>query len=324
MSALALPPFPEAPLDVAVSACLLGQEVRYDGGHKRSSLPHEKLGGLFAYRPICPEVAIGLGVPREPIHLVGELGAPRAVGREDPSRDVTEALRAYAAAEVPALAGVHGYIFMKGSPSCGLYRVKVHRKADALPVPAARGIFAAAITHALPDLPVEECGRLNDPVLRENFVTRTFVHAHWRRLCEAGITAKRLIAFHTTYKYLVMAHAVTSYQRLGCLLADLSGDVSTIAKRYFSDLMASLAQPASRGGHANVLSHLQGFVKRDIPSTARRELADLIESYRRGQVPLLAPLTLLKHHLGEHEAAYALNQLYLQPHPAQAGLRREL
>jgi uncharacterized protein YbgA (DUF1722 family) len=192
------------------------------------------------------------------------------------------------------------------------------------PDPKGRGIYAAEISRQRPDLPMEENGRLFDPVLRENFVTRTFVHAHWRALLEEGVSAKALIAFHSAYKYLQMAHSISGYQRLGRLLSDLSTDVEQLAARYFSQLMQALAIPASRGGHANVLSHLQGYVKTQLSSSSRNELADLIESYRRGEVPLMAPLALLKHHLGEHEATYAWNQMYLRPHPASAGLRRDL
>jgi uncharacterized protein YbgA (DUF1722 family)/uncharacterized protein YbbK (DUF523 family) len=316
-----LPPFPEPPLTVAVSECLIGGEVRYDGGHKRSSLPHDRLEGLFSFRPICPEVGIGLGVPRDVIRLVGPVQAPRA---QSAAEDATDRLASYAREQLPVLDDVDGYVFMKGSPSCGLFRVKVYANASAAPSYDGRGIYAGEIVRARPELPVEESGRLFDAVLRENFVTRTFVHAHWRKLRDAGVTAKRLIAFHSAYKFLVMAHSVSSYQSVGRLLADLSGDLEAIAARYFSALMQSLATPASRGGHANALAHLQGYVKRAIPSRSRQELAALIESYRRGEVPLLAPLSLLKHHLVEHAAIYALSQLYLQPHPPSAALRREL
>lgn len=317
-----LPPFPEPPLPVAVSECLTGAEVRYDGAHKRSSMPHDLLDPLFEYRPICPEVGIGLGVPRETIRLVGASDAPRAL-QGSAGVDVTARLSAYARARQPVLDAVDGYIFMKNSPSCGLYRVKVSASLDAPPAPTGRGVFAAEVTTAHPDLPVEEGGRLFDPALAENFVMRTFVHAHWRRLLAAGLTPDGLIAFHSAYKYLLMAHSVSAYRALGRCLANLAGGVAA-AGDYFAGLMQALARPATRGGHVNVLSHLAGYAKRHIDSAARRELADVIESYRRGEVPLLAPLTLLKHHLGTADATYALEQIYLNPHPAAAGLRRNL
>ena len=309
---------------IAVSACLTGAEVRFDGGHKRSSLPHDKLAGLFEWRTICPEVGIGMGVPRDPIRLVGEPAAPRARGIKDPDVDVTDALQGYAQQVLPSLADVSGYVFIKNSPTCGLFRVKVYGREGVPPASSGRGIFAAAIVAARPELPVEESGRLEDAVLRENFVTRTFAFAHWQRCATAGLTAARLIAFHSAYKYLLMAHSVTRYREAGRLLADLSSDLPGRANAYIRLLMAGLAKPATRGGHANVLQHLQGYVKDALDGATRRELAHAIDSYRRGELPLLAPVTLLRHHLRRFPDAYALEQIYLEPHPPAAGLRREL
>lgn len=319
-----LPAVPKAPLKVAVSECLIGAEVRFDGGHKHSSMPHEVLDKLFEYVPICPEVGIGLSVPRDPIRLIGNLDTPRAVSVSNQSVDVTDRLRAYADSQAGQLSGVDGYIFMKNSPSCGLLRVKVYEHDNGPATPRGRGIYAQQITRRLPTLPVEESGRLFDAVLCENFVTRTFVHAHWRALLGSGIDGAKLVAFHTCYKYLVMAHGVAGYRRLGRMVADVSGDIDQLAADYFNALMDALARPATRGGHANSLAHLQGYLKRDLESAARIELADLIEQYRRGEIPLLAPLTLLKHHLASAGITYAMHQFYLEPHPAGAGLRRQL
>ena len=320
----ALPARPTPPLVVAVSDCLTGAEVRYDGGHKRSSLCHAELVGLFELRGICPEVAIGLGVPRPPIRLVGDPARPSARGVDDSALDVTDRLRAYARDIAPSLGDVDGYVFMKNSPSCGLLRVKVYGAHGGAPHGNGRGVYATEIVAALPDLPAEESGRLEDPILRENFVTRVFAHAHWRRLLEDGLTPAKLIAFHSAYKYLLMAHGIVRYRAAGKLLADLSNDFDGRARAYFSLLMAGLAKPATRGGHANVLQHLQGYVKEATDSAARQELAASIESYRRGEAPLLAPLTLLRHHLRRTGDAYALAQVYLEPHPPAAGLRRAL
>jgi uncharacterized protein YbgA (DUF1722 family)/uncharacterized protein YbbK (DUF523 family) len=319
-----LPDRPSPPLNVAVSSCLTGAEVRFDGGHKRSSLCHEQLAGLFELRGICPELAIGMGVPRDPIRLVGDVSAPRARGVKDSSVDVTQPLRDYARTVLPSLADTCGYIFMKGSPTCGLFRVKVYGEPGVPPNGHGRGIFAAEIVAGRPELPVEESGRLEDPVLRENFVTRVFAFAHWQKLVAEGLTAARLIAFHSAYKYLLMAHSIVHYKEAGRLLADLSGDVATLADAYVQVLMRGLSRPATRGGHANVLQHLQGYVKDQLDSATRQELAELIHSYRRGEIPLLAPLTLLRHHLRRAADSYALEQIYLEPHPGAAGLRREL
>ena len=320
----ALPARPAPPLTVAVSDCLTGAEVRFDGGHKRSSLCHAELAGLFELRGVCPEVAIGMGVPRAPIRLVGDPEKPAARGIDDPSLDVTDRLRAYAREIAPKLDDVDGYIFMKNSPSCGLHRVKVYDARRGTPNGHGRGVFAAEVVAVQPQLPVEESGRLEDATLRENFVTRVFAHAHWRRLVEDGLTPARLIAFHSAYKYLLMAHGITRYRAAGKLLADLSADFDERARGYFALLMAGLGRPATRAGHANVLQHLQGYAKDVMESTARQELAASIDGYRRGEVPLLAPLTLLRHHLRRAGDAYALAQIYLEPHPPAAGLRRTL
>jgi uncharacterized protein YbgA (DUF1722 family) len=185
-------------------------------------------------------------------------------------------------------------------------------------------VFADAVARAHPALPVADCGRLFDPVLCENFVTRVFAYAHWRQVVAAGLTAERLIAFHSAYKYLLMAHSVPSYKEAGRLLSDLSGDVAAIAARYLEVLTQGLARPARPGGHANVLQHLAGYVKDDLDAATRQELAESIHAYRRGEVPLMAPLTLLKHHLRRFPDRYALEQIYLNPHPPAAGLRRPL
>jgi uncharacterized protein YbgA (DUF1722 family)/uncharacterized protein YbbK (DUF523 family) len=323
-AATRLPARPEPPLSVAISDCLTGAEVRFDGSHKRSSLPHAVLDGLFSWRGYCPEVAIGMGVPRAPIRLVGSAESPRVVGVKDATVDVTDALREYGRRVVPELGDIVGFVFMKNSPSCGLFRVKVYPGPGKAPTGSGRGVFAAEITAALPHLPVEESGRLSDPVLLENFVTRTFAYAHWRCVQQHGLTAARLIAFHSAYKYLLMAHSITAYRAAGKLLADLSGDVADIGGQYLGVLMRGLARPAKRGGHANVLQHLQGYVKKELDSATRQEFAELTQAYRRGEVPLLAPLTLLKHHLRRFPDRYALEQIYLNPHPAVAGLRRAL
>ena len=323
MDAEQLPTFPKPPLTIAVSQCLAGAHVRYDGGHKREAMPHAALDGLYVFRSICPEVGIGLGVPRDPIRLVGDSSAPRArvfrekAGSSGPPSDVTDALRAYADSQLSVIDEVDGYVFMENSPSCGLSGVKLFRSE---PKGTGRGVYAAQVALRRPALPAAESGWLFDPTRRANFVMRTFVYAHWRRTRAYGMTAAKLIAFHTAYKYLVMAHDVRAYRRLGHLLSDLPGAVDSVARRYVRDLLRALSRPASRAGHANALAHLRGCVR--VPSIAEtppanltrmQELADLIEAYRRGQVPLSAPMSLLRRHLLASGATYALNQAYLLP-----------
>jgi uncharacterized protein YbgA (DUF1722 family)/uncharacterized protein YbbK (DUF523 family) len=318
-----LPPRPEAPLKIGISECLLGREVRYDGSGAKSSFPHAKLEGLFDYVSVCPEVGIGMTVPREPIRLVGSVDDYRVVGVKDRSIDKTDALRAYGQDKAKTFADLSGYIFMHNSPSCGLFRVKVYPEQDGPAIRQGRGIYAGAVLDALPDLPAEEGGRMFDDVLRENFVTRAFAYAHWREV-SADLTARRLIAFHSAYKYLLMAHSSVAYKRTGQLLSNLKVDLTTTAQTYISLLMNGLKSPATPKSHANVLAHLQGYLKTALSSPERQELDQLIQAYRRGEQPLLAPITLLTHHFKRHPDEYVLMQSYLNPHPTQSGLRRSL
>ena len=322
------PSRPSAPLPIGISECLLGSEVRYDGSGAKSSFPHSALDGLFEYRGICPEVGIGMSVPREPIRLVGKAVQPRAVGVKQPDLDVTDALDLYGRKALAGLQDVCGYVFMKGSPSCGLFRVKVYPhergKVTGAPDLRGRGIYAAAVTEELPNLPVEENGRMNDPVLRENFVLRTFTYGHWLKLMALGLSARRLIEFHSRYKYLLMAHSVAHYNEAGRLLSDLKRDLPEKARQYVAALMSGLSRPATRKGHANVLSHLQGYLKRSLDTDSRQELDALISAYRIGEQPLLAPLALLKHHFRRHPDDYIAYQTYLDPHPERSALRRTL
>ena len=317
-----LPPFPEAPLALAVSECLTGAPVRYDGGHRASAWPGEALQDLYAFRPICPEVGIGLGVPRAPIRLIGAAASPRAVGVEDASLDVTDRLRGFAQARLPELDDIHGYVFKARSPSCGVRGVALHPDRNSPAAPNGTGIFAAEIARARPDLPLADGEELFDAGALESFVTRTFVHAFWRRTTAKGLDAERLVAFHSACKYLVMAHDVSAYRRLGGLVADLSGNVEAVASEYFAALMDGLAKPATRSGHANVLQHLQGYLKGTLGKGERRELGGLIEAYRLGKTPLELPLDALKDRLRDGEADYAADQYYL--HVPSGSVAREL
>lgn len=322
-----IPERPRAPLALGISDCLLGHEVRYDGSAAKSSFPHAELEGLFTFRGICPEVGSGMSVPRPAIRLV-DRGGIRAVGVARSDNDFTEALAEFARKTAPDLNDLAGYVLMKNSPSCGLFRVKVYQEKDGEvsgpPERTGVGIFARTLSEAMPDLPLEETGRLNDDVLRENFVVRTFAYAHWQALRRSGLTPSRLIEFHSRYKYLLMAHSVPDYQAAGRLLSDLKSDLESLAARYIAVLMRGLSRPASLGGHANVLAHLQGYLKRVLDSPSRQELAALIDAYRRGEQPLLAPLALLKHHLRRYPDTYLRYQIYLDPHPPAAALRRGL
>ncbi|AHL35889.1 hypothetical protein CD58_24780 [Pseudomonas brassicacearum] len=310
---------------IAISACLMGAEVRFNGGHKQSQLCSRTLIDYFDFVPVCPEVAIGLGIPREPIRLVGDPAHPKALGTVDRDLDVTRPLADYGQQMAQELDDLCGYIFMQKSPSCGLERVKVYDHNGMPQDGGGRGIYAQAFCERHPDLPVEEDGRLNDPVLRENFLTRVFAYAAWQSLRRQGLTRRGLVEFHSRYKYLLMAHNPVQYKALGHLLGSMGKiDAGELGPRYFSALMAALKKCATRRTHTNVLQHLSGYLKRAINAEDKQEVQHLIGQYRLGIVPLVVPLTLLKHHLRQHPDPYLAQQVYLQPHPENLSLRNAI
>lgn len=310
---------------VGVSSCLLGARVRYDGGHKRDDFVTDLLGRYFTWSAVCPELELGLGAPRETLRLEGDPAAPRMIGNQS-GADLTADMHRWAAARLnrPDLRGLRGYIFKKDSPSCGLERVKVYRE-KGMPERKGRGLFAADLTAAYPMLPVEEEGRLHDSVLRENFVERVFAYDRWLRLRDERLTAKRLLDFHTSEKLAVMAHSPVAYRELGRLVAGAGKAApAALADAYGERWMAALRVRATRGKHANVLQHAQGYFKREIDEADKQELNDVIESYRLGRVPLAVPLTLIKHHLRRHPHPWLLAQRYFNPYPEELALRNDV
>lgn len=310
---------------LGISACLMGVEVRFNGGHKESHLCTRALNEYFDFIPLCPEVAIGMGVPREPIRLVGDPEAPQAVGTVNSELNVTEALAEYGTHMAAEVGDICGYIFMQKSPSCGLERVKVYRENGAPVDGGGRGIYAKAFCERHPDLPVEEDGRLNDAVLRENFVTRVFAYAAWQQLLKSEITRRSLTEFHSRYKYQLMANNPVQYKVLGNMLGSMGrSDPNEVAPRYFSALMAALKKCATRSTHTNVLQHLSGYLKQTISAQDKQEIQQLITQYHQGIVPLIVPLTLLKHHFRQHPDPYVALQVYMQPHPENLSLRNAI
>ena len=309
-------------LRLGVSACLLGESVRYDGGHKRDAFLIDVLGPHVDWVPVCPEVEIGLGVPRPTLRLEGTPRSPRLVQAPD-GEDLTARMREYAqarAGELERLA-LDGYVLKRASPSCGLFRVRVYREGGR-PGADGRGLFASALVERLPMLPVEEEGRLTDPVLRENFIERVFAMARWRAFVEHRPRARDLVAFHAAQKYAVLAHSPVHYTRLGRLVA--AAGRALRLEEYGRLLMEALAVPATRGRHANVLSHLAGYFKRDAAAADRAELGEAIEDYRRGLLPLIVPVTLVRHHVRRLDLGYLAAQVYLNPHPKELMLRNHV
>jgi uncharacterized protein YbgA (DUF1722 family)/uncharacterized protein YbbK (DUF523 family) len=310
---------------LGVSSCLLGEEVRFDGGHKHDRFLTDVLGRHVEWVPVCPEVELGLGVPRNTLRLVGTPAAPRLV-REKTGEDLTARMQRYAWERVRELAALEldGYVLKRASPSCGLLRVRVYRDTG---VPAAdgRGLFAEALVTALPALPVEEEGRLNDPALRENFIERVFVSARWRSFVKSSPRPRDLVAFHTAQKFAVLAHSPAHYARLGRLVAAAGRAFARATlDEYQALLMETCAVRATRGRHANVLTHMVGYFKRQLGADERAELVEVIDEYRHGLVPLVVPLTLVKHHVRRHRVQYLADQVYLNPHPKELMLRNHV
>jgi uncharacterized protein YbbK (DUF523 family)/uncharacterized protein YbgA (DUF1722 family) len=307
---------------IGVSACLLGEQVRYDGGHKRNAFLIEELESHVRFVPVCPEVAIGLGVPRETIRLVQRGDGVRLVGSA--GVDHTDAMRRWAGTVMGELCeqGLSGFVLKKGSPSCGLERVRVWDEGVQRPSRPGRGVFAQALVDAMPGLAIEEEGRLHDPGLREHFVDRVFGHARVRDFFAGRWTAESLIRFHSAEKAAVMAHHVEAARRLGRLVAGHSRlDPKQLARSYRALHGAAFARPATPGRQANALMHLAGHLKDGLGSCDRKELREAIEDYRVGLVPVAVPLALLSRHLRAVGTDWARSQTYLRPYPKELGLR---
>jgi uncharacterized protein YbgA (DUF1722 family)/uncharacterized protein YbbK (DUF523 family) len=313
------------PIRVGISSCLLGETVRFDGGHKRDLFLTETFGRFVEWVPVCPEVECGFGTPREPIRLVRVKDEVRLLTVRT-GRDLTDQLDRYATRRVAELASeeLSGYVLKKDSPSCGLERVKIY-EAHGMPTKSGRGRFAASLLERFPALPVEEEGRLSDPRLRENFVERVFAYWRLRGLFGSRWTLGALVRFHTNHKLILMAHSPEAYQQLGRLVArGRSLSPKELERRYAEAFMAALAVLATRRRHTNVLQHMAGYFKDRLDRDSKAELLCAIEDYRRGLVPLIVPITLVRHHVRVHEVSYLAGQLYLEPHPKELMLRNHV
>jgi uncharacterized protein YbgA (DUF1722 family)/uncharacterized protein YbbK (DUF523 family) len=317
----------EGPIRIGVSSCLLGAKVRFDGGHKRSDFLVDTLGRFVEFVPVCPEVEIGLGVPRETLRLVrdGAAHGIRLVANQT-ALDHTKAMNSYAERRVAALGreGLSGYILKKDSPSCGMERVRVYGSSG-MPTRDGSGLFATALIRRYPSLPVEEEGRLNDARLRENFVERVFAYRRLRCFFSSRWTLGGLVRFHTMHKLALMAHSPEAYRELGRFVADAKHMAADkIPELYESALMEALKKPATTARHANVLQHMLGYLRPHLDRDSRDELVTLTEDYRRGLVPLIVPITLFWHHVRKFNVAYLRGQVYLEPHPKELMLRNHV
>nr|MBI3613275.1 DUF523 and DUF1722 domain-containing protein [Nitrospirota bacterium] len=310
------------PIRIGISRCLLGEEVRYDGGHKRDSFLADTLGRHVEWVPVCPEVEAGLGTPREAMRLVGSAEAPRLLTIKS-GLDHTHMMERFSRHRVRELDAMDlsGYVFKQGSPSCGVERVRVYRD-QGMPARNGVGLFARIFQERFPLVPVEEEGRLADPSLRDNFLERVFSYARWREWQRRRLTRQGLVAFHTTHKFLLLAHSRPHYEALGRLVGNAKQYRPTdLAQAYASLFMEALQVKATVRKHVNVLQHMAGFFKSRLSEAEREEWQEVLQDYHRGLTSLVVPLTLVKHYVRRLDIRYLADQVYLNPHPKELMLR---
>jgi uncharacterized protein YbgA (DUF1722 family)/uncharacterized protein YbbK (DUF523 family) len=312
----------EEKIRLGVSTCLLGENVRWNGGHARSRFVTDILSQFVEFVPVCPEVEAGFPIPRETFRLVGEPEQPRLVTTKT-QVDHTEHMQQWARKRVTALEkeNLCGFIFKKDSPSSGLHRVKVY-SGKGMPVKQGVGIFARAFTEHFPRIPVEEDGRLNDPKLRENFIEQIFTMQRWRDLLSRRKGMGNLVDFHTRHKLLIMSHSPDEYRRMGKLVAaGKSMGLEQLYDRYESHLVNAMGLKTTIKKNANVLYHLLGYFKKDLSADEKQETLEIIDQYRKELVPLIVPITLVNHYVRKYRQPYLSGQVYLNPHPVELKLR---
>ena len=312
-------------LRLGISQCLLGENVRYDGGHKRDAFLTDVLSQFVEWVPVCPEVEAGLGTPREAMRLVSHDNGPRLLTIKT-GVDHTPTMTRFSERRVLELEALDlsGYVFKKNSPSCGVERVRVYNQ-HGMPAMTGVGLFARAYMERFPLIPVEEEGRLRDMPLRENFIERVFGYYRWQELLRSRPTRGDVVNFHTAHKYLLLAHSRPHYQSLGRLVANAKRYAPLeLVRRYGPPLMEALTVRATVRKHVNVLEHLLGSFKAELTTGERQELRDVIADYHRGLTPLIVPITLIKHYVNRFNVAYLKSQIYLHPHPKELMLRNHV
>ncbi|MDE3242637.1 MAG: DUF523 and DUF1722 domain-containing protein [Nitrospirota bacterium] len=310
------------PIRIGISRCLLGEKVRYDGGHKRDSFLADTLGRHVEWVPVCPEVEAGLGTPREAMRLVGQPEAPRLLTVTS-GLDHTHMMERFSHHRVRELKtlDLSGYVFKQGSPSCGVERVRIYHE-QGMPTRNGVGLFARIFQERFPLVPVEEEGRLADPSLRDNFLERVFSYARWREWQRHRPTRRGLAVFHTAHKFLLLAHSRPHYEQLGRLVGNAKRYRPTdLTQAYGRLFMEALRVKTTVRKHANVLQHMVGFFKSRLSAAEREEWQEVLHDYHRGLTPLIVPLTLVKHYVRRLEIRYLADQVYLSPHPKELMLR---
>jgi uncharacterized protein YbgA (DUF1722 family)/uncharacterized protein YbbK (DUF523 family) len=310
---------------LGISTCLLGENVRYDGGHKLDRFLTDTLGQYVEYVPVCPEVECGLPIPRESMHLEGDPESPRLVTLRT-KQDMTERMVSWAKKRVDELEkeGLYGFIFKSDSPSSGMERVRVYNE-KGMPVKKGVGMFARIFMEYYPLLPVEDEGRLHDPKLRENFVERIFTLKRWREVLAKKESRGNLVDFHTQHKLLILSHSPKHYQIMGKLVAQAKEiPLKDLYQQYQTTLMEALLLKTTPKKNANVLMHMMGYFKEQLSSDEKQELLEVIDHYRQEYIPLIVPITLINHYVRKYDQPYLKEQVYLNPHPLELQLRNHV
>jgi uncharacterized protein YbgA (DUF1722 family)/uncharacterized protein YbbK (DUF523 family) len=310
---------------LGVSACLLGETVRYDGGHKLDHFLINTLGQYVQYVSVCPEVECGLPIPREAMHLEGDPSSPRLVTTFT-KQNMTDRIIQWALKRVVELEkeDLCGFIFKSDSPSSGMERVKVYKE-KGMPVKKGIGMFARIFIEHFPLLPVEDEGRLHDPKLRENFIERVFTLRRWQEVLTEKENRGNVVDFHTKHKFLILSHSSRHCQLMGKLVAQAKDlPWKEFYRRYQTLLMESLKLKATPKKNANVLQHMVGYLKEQLSSDEKRELLEGIDYYRKEYIPLIVPITLINHYVRKYNQPYLKQQVYLNPHPLELQLRNHV
>ena len=324
MTAVDIRPADSAPIRIGVSSCVIGEEVRWNGGHSRQRYLTDMLGPFVEYVPVCPEVEIGMGVPRPTVRLVAEGDGLRMI---DPKNDIdwTSSMRRLSRTRSSELAdaGLHGFVLKKDSPTCGVFRVRIYT--DSGVERNGQGLFATALIQRMPHLPIEEEGRLNDARIRENFVVRIFAYRRLKDLFRPRWTVGDVVAFHTREKLLLRAHDERGYRELGKLVAGAkSVPRAAFADDYADRFMEIVKRPATVAKHVNVLQHMLAFLRWQDDDIGRAEMHTAIADYRASHIPLVVPVTLIQHLARRHEQQILLDSSYLSPHPKELMLRNHV
>ena len=316
-------------IPVGISACLMGEKVRFDGGHMRSKICMEQLNQYFEWVPTCPEMAIGMPSPRPAIHIAIKDDQERLLDASSHKTDYTDKLIAFSQSRMKDLSELSGYVVAKGSPSCGMERIKVYKDEGEKKWHSAHkngvGMFTQVLMETYPNLPVEEDGRLNDGHIRDNFMLRVFAYNQWQALIKSGLTFHKLFDFHARIKYTLMASSVPVYEKMGRQLAEASQDKSTdieqFADEYITEVMSSLKKIVKRKAHRNVLLHLMGYFKKHLSQIEKQNFRQSVDDYFEGIAPLGVPLHLLKLYLARFPNAYLSKQFYIFPYPTNLSTR---